>query len=356
MSLNLHRCWGGDRPKNQGRIFLNRRVQYWIGPARRTRLPPCEVFGRPKPGNPSHLFWKSMMWKLRWRPISRRGRADRSEAEAGHIIQRSPSFPQIFKWCFSSNFANFQKVIKSSVWMEPTHLPHHWSGHFGSRAAEKLFQKDFRSKIIVVDKSKKALQKISRLPIETIISDGIFYLSHFYQRVGKQLHHPCGSPPPCFEFILSQLNLWVQKEIEFLPSRDYQTPWVVRQETSIPVLLIFSALKIVPEPAQYCTLTKKRRPKPLYSILNDFGRAFESRVIRSQQLGPGIGGFQPRALLNVLEEIKKKMHPGQTILVSTASRCTVSPLPYRSDKPIHISIWSTIKGILCVPKLKILTV
>jgi hypothetical protein len=47
----------------------------------------------------------------------------------------------------------------------------------------------------------------------------------------------------------------------------------------------------------------------------------ESKVVHSQQLGPGIGGFQPKALLNLLEEIKKKMHLGQTILISTASRC-----------------------------------
>jgi len=58
-----------------------------------------------------------------------------------------------------------------------------------------------------------------------------------------------------------------------------------------------------------------------YKILNDLKGNFESKVIRSQQLGLGIGGFQPKALLNLLEEIKKKMHPGRTILISTASRC-----------------------------------
>jgi len=76
-----------------------------------------------------------------------------------------------------------------------------------------------------------------------------------------------------------------------------------------------------PEPAQYCTVTKKKRPKPLYKILNDLKGNFESRVIRSQQLGPGIGGFQPKTLLNLLKEIQKKRGSGQLILVSTASRC-----------------------------------
>jgi len=76
-----------------------------------------------------------------------------------------------------------------------------------------------------------------------------------------------------------------------------------------------------PEPAQYCTITKKRRSKPLYQILNDLEGAFESRVIRSQQLRPGIGGFRPKALLDLLEDIKKKKNSGRSILVSTASRC-----------------------------------
>ncbi|MGZ3558565.1 MAG: NAD-binding protein, partial [Thermodesulfobacteriota bacterium] len=44
-------------------------------------------------------------------------------------------------------------------------------GHFGSRAAKKLFQRDSNSKIIVVDKSRKALQRVSRLPIQTVVCD-----------------------------------------------------------------------------------------------------------------------------------------------------------------------------------------
>jgi hypothetical protein len=46
-----------------------------------------------------------------------------------------------------------------------------------------------------------------------------------------------------------------------------------------------------PGPAQYCTTTKKRCIKPLYQILNDLQGPFESKVIRSLQLAPGVGGF-----------------------------------------------------------------
>jgi hypothetical protein len=195
-------------------------------------------------------------------------------------------------------------------------------GRFGSRAAEKLFQKDFRSKIIVVDKSKKALQKISRLPVETIISDGIFYLSQFLSE-GRKADYIIPAVPLhlAFEFILSQLKPLGAKRNRIPPISGLPNPVIGKTGDLYTSFANFLCSEDCPEPAQYCTLTKKRRPKPLYKILNDLEGAFESRVIRSQQLGPGIGGFRPRALLNLLEDIKRKKNSGRSLLVSTASRC-----------------------------------
>jgi hypothetical protein len=50
-------------------------------------------------------------------------------------------------------------------------------------------------------------------------------------------------------------------------------------------------------------MTKKRLTKPLYKILNDLKGEFESKVIRSYQLAPGVGGFRLGALLDLLEDI-----------------------------------------------------
>jgi hypothetical protein len=52
--------------------------------------------------------------------------------------------------------------------------------HFGGRAVEKLHRKDPHSKIIVVDKNKEAIKKISHLPAETVICDGLLYLNKFF--------------------------------------------------------------------------------------------------------------------------------------------------------------------------------
>jgi hypothetical protein len=195
-------------------------------------------------------------------------------------------------------------------------------GHFGSRAVKTLLQKDPHSKIIVVDKSKKALQKVSRLPIETIISDGIFYLSQFLSE-GRKTNYIIPAVPLhlAFEFILSQLKPLGAKRKRIPSILGLPNPVSGKTGDLYISLANFLCSEDCPEPAQYCTITKKRRSKPLYQILNDLEGAFESRVIRSQQLASGVGGFQPKVLINLLKDIQKKKDSGRTILISTASRC-----------------------------------
>ena len=195
-------------------------------------------------------------------------------------------------------------------------------GRFGSRAAEKLSQKDSCSKITVVDKSKKALQKVSHLPIESAICDGIFYLNQFLSE-GRKADYIIPAVPLhlVFEFILSQLKPLGAKRKRIPPISGLPNPVIGKTGDLYTSLANFLCPEDCPEPAQYCTTTQKKRSKPLYKILNDLEGTFESRVIRSQQLGPGIGGFRPEALLDLLEDIKRKINSSRFILISTASRC-----------------------------------
>lgn len=195
-------------------------------------------------------------------------------------------------------------------------------GHFGRRAAEKLLQKNPLSKVIVVDKSRKVSQKEPHLPVEIVIRDGVSYLSQFLLH-GRKADYIVPAVPIhlAFEFILSQLKP--------LGAKRRKLPFV----TELPNLVIgktgdhytslanFLCPEDCPEPAHHCTFTKKRREKALYEILTDLKGPFKSKVIRSYQLAQGVGGFRPKALLALLEEIKKKRKAGKTILISTASRC-----------------------------------
>jgi len=195
-------------------------------------------------------------------------------------------------------------------------------GRFGSRAAEKLFQKDPHSKIIVVDKNKKALQKVTRLPIETVISDGILYLSQFLSE-GRKADYIIPAVPLhlAFEFILSQLKPLGGKRRKVPTLSGLPNPMMGKTGDLYTSLSDFLCSEDCPEPARYCTATGERREKPLYQILKILKGPYESKVIRSYQLASGVGGFRPKALLDLLEDTKKRKNSGRLFLISTASRC-----------------------------------
>ncbi len=195
-------------------------------------------------------------------------------------------------------------------------------GHFGSQAVEKLLKKDPHAKIIVVDQNKRAFQKVSSLPVETVVCEGRSHLEQFLSE-GQKVNYIIPAVPfhLAFEFILSQLKSLGGKRRKIPPLSGLPNPMMGRTGDLYTSFANFLCSEDCPEPAQYCTITKKRRSKPLHKILNDLEGTFESRVIRSLQLGPGIGGFRPKALLDLLEDIKRKKNSGRSILVSTASRC-----------------------------------
>ena len=173
-------------------------------------------------------------------------------------------------------------------------------GRFGSRAAEKLFQKDSRSKIIVVDKSKKAFQKVSRLPIQTAVCDGISYLNQFLSE-GRKIGYIIPAVPLhlAFEFILSQLKPWGAKRKRTPSILGLPNPVIGKTGDLYTSLANFLCSEDCPEPARYCTATGKKRVKPLYQIMEELEGPFESKVLRSRQLDFGVGGFQPEVLLNL---------------------------------------------------------
>ena len=195
-------------------------------------------------------------------------------------------------------------------------------GHFGGRAVEKLHRKDPHSKIIAVDKNEERIKNISHLPIETVICDGLFYLNKFLSE-GRSANYIVPAVPfhLAFEFILSQLkSLGVKRrKVPILPG--VPNPMRGKKGDLYTSLANFLCPEDCPEPAQYCTVTKERRAKPLYKILMNLRGPFESRVIRSHQLGPGMGGFRYMDLLDLLRDLREIKTPKRLILISTASRC-----------------------------------
>ncbi len=213
-------------------------------------------------------------------------------------------------------------------------------GHFGSRAAEKLLQKNPRPKIIVVDRSKKAFKRISRLPVELEVCEGTLCLEKLL--LGRRMVDYIIPSVPfhlAFEFILSQLEPWGAKRAKVPPLSSLPNSMIGKTGDLYTSLASFLCPEDCPEPAQFCTITKQRRAAPLYQILEDLKGPFESRVIRSRQLAPGVGGYSPTVLSDLFEIIKKRMEPHRTILISTSCRChgVTSALSFSPNKKSRAS-------------------
>jgi hypothetical protein len=195
-------------------------------------------------------------------------------------------------------------------------------GHFGSKAVEKLHRKNPKSKIIVVDKNKRALQKVSHLPIETIVFDGTLFLTSFLSEGrGGDYIIPAVPFHLAFEFLLSKLRPFGAKRSKVPVLSGLPNPMRGKTGDLYASFANFLCPEDCPEPSQYCTVTRESRPNPLYKILMDLTGPFESRVIRSQQIGLGVGGFKPGGLKDLLEDIKKRRDSDRLILISTACRC-----------------------------------
>jgi hypothetical protein len=73
------------------------------------------------------------------------------------------------------------------------------------------------------------------------------------------------------------------------------------------------------EPRDLCTVTQEKRKQNMFELLAEIRVSpFVPMVIRSHQLGPGIGGYRPSQLMDLLHRIENG--PSQ-ILLATACRC-----------------------------------
>ena len=86
-----------------------------------------------------------------------------------------------------------------------------------------------------------------------------------------------------------------------------------------------------PEPEKICTVTGKPRPRVLHAFLAGLSiPGFAMVVVRSRELGPGVGGYRPRDLEEALDRVEAVPGP---VLLATACKChgVIEALDARSD-------------------------
>ena len=199
-------------------------------------------------------------------------------------------------------------------------------GRFGSRAVLRLLHRDPPANITVVDRNPVPLQEISQLPIQTITGDGPTYLGRLFS-AGECPDYIIPAVPChlAFETILSVLKplgakRWRIPSLQGLPN-PLPNPMMGEGGDLYTSLADFLCPEDCPEPSHSCTVTGKERQNPLFKILGELKGPFDSKVIRSQQLGSGVGGFRPEVVINLIETIKKRRGSNRPFLISTACRC-----------------------------------
>ena len=195
-------------------------------------------------------------------------------------------------------------------------------GHFGERAVLGLLRKDPHSRITVVDRKESSLEKVSRLPVDARVSDGISFVGQLLSG-DRPADYIIPAVPfhLAFEVILSQWSPLGARRSPVPPLHQLPHPTTGERGDLYTSLADFLCPDDCPEPAHVCTVTGMRRPKPLFTVLSELRGPFVSVVIRSRQLGPGVGGLKTAEWKDLINRIKKRSRTGSLVLVSTACRC-----------------------------------
>jgi hypothetical protein len=207
-------------------------------------------------------------------------------------------------------------------------------GHFGQRAAQTLAQGDPSATVVAIDRRKEALRKVSHLDVETLRGDAVLRLNQILSS-NRRVDYIIPAVPfhLAFEFLLSKLKPLGARRGE-VPSLG-RLPNVMRGKTGdvYASFADFLCPEDCNEPAR-CTVTGRKRERPLFKVLADLSGPIDWKIIRSHQLAPGVGGFRTLDLLGLLKDLERQEVSDPPFLISTACRChgVISALSFKSRK------------------------
>jgi hypothetical protein len=194
------------------------------------------------------------------------------------------------------------------------------AGTFGLRAAETLGR---RADIVIIEKQVGICRKLEELPYRIVCADGIDYL---VKNLTSPDHPDWIVPaiPVHVAYAWVRAKLAVAHALESMPAPESlvaQLPNLIRGRQG--ELYVSNADFLCPEncaePADKCTVTGKSRPRILFEYLSSLkANDLEPVVLQSRQLAPGVGGYRPQALFEVLQAVKQAARP---VLIATACRC-----------------------------------
>jgi hypothetical protein len=195
------------------------------------------------------------------------------------------------------------------------------AGRFGSLAVQRLLAREKVSSLVVVDRDAQVLKKIREQPVETVEQDAIDFLVH-YPGLGSEWIVPAVPVHVAFAWLCKQLAREGVVTQGAVPSiLDHKLPNPQRAETGA-LYASFSTFHCpddCDEPNESCMVTGEVREAHLFDVVQTIEvEGYQTFVVRSHQLAPGVGGYRLSVLWRLLEEAQSTE---KDILVATACRC-----------------------------------
>ena len=196
------------------------------------------------------------------------------------------------------------------------------AGRFGALALERLSAIMADAQFSVIDSDDSRLEQIKAPEPKLIPENGVAFLTeHLRPESGPDWIIPAVPVHLAAEWCLARLGPERAQRIDIPSGFLSRVPNPMQGEGGDVYVshADFLCPDDCPEPAQICTATGEPRKPNLFDILRSTRfPGFRSEVIRSRQLGPGVGGYRPRQLFDLLDRIRNMQ---DDILVSTACRC-----------------------------------
>ena len=195
------------------------------------------------------------------------------------------------------------------------------AGRFGSLAVQRILARKKASHLVVVDRDVQVLKKSGEQSVETVEQDAIDFLVH-YPGLGSEWIVPAIPVHVAFAWLCRQLAREGTVTPLAAPSvLDQQIPNSTRGKGGVlyTSFATFRCPDDCDEPDDKCTVTGEVREAHLFDVVQTIEvEGYQTFVVRSHQLAPGVGGYRLSVLWRLLEEARATE---KDILVATACRC-----------------------------------
>lgn len=196
------------------------------------------------------------------------------------------------------------------------------AGKFGRLAFERLSERRKDTHFVLIDPDGTTLSRCYGNRLIKEQADGVAFLDrHLDRRNEPDWIIPALPIHLAAEWVLHRLGPERIRRVEIPSELDPLLPNPIHGQTGD--VYVTHAEFICPddcaEPRGICTMTGEKRKQNMFEVLGEIAlKPFQSLVIRSHQLAPGIGGYRPAHLHALIEALKKAAGP---FLISTACRC-----------------------------------